>query len=960
VSGRAAFVGREAELAALDAEWERARAGEFRCVVLVGDAGLGKSRLAEEALGRHRGSALSLFARARPLSATASFDLWCQALEGHLADLDPEEVRRVCGGFLDDLAGLLRTVASLRGLPLDREPPRSRLLESLAALVGDLARERPVAIVLDDIHLADASSWDVLQYLAGRLARSRLLIVATARPGELDAQPVAMRVLLDLEQIGVLRRTAVGPLSAAALHSLAEEILGQTVGKPLVDWLQERSRGNALFAVGLLHALREEGADISRPELRSLPEELAARVRVRVGVLDESAQELLNLLAVAGGRMELSQLLGITRRPLAELAPILRGLVRSRFVLETEGAGKLAYEISHPLIQETIYEEIGGAQRYALHREVGRALLVMGHLGEAAFHFARSADGTDNEAVEVLRSALRQAEERGAYTEALKILGAFVDLLPGGDQRWLSVAEALSPGEWVVDHRADADTRTAVAALWEIDMLLQGSPDLLRRAEVKARLTSFLSWGTGQLKEAEPTARDAIALYGQAGRATEARLAALELAYVRGLGGDIPALEQGAREVLAEARQARDEHAILQATGVLGTALFYQGRFGEGERALRDSIAMAVELGKRYRQTWGLQSLGWCLGYGGRYEEAVHCFEEAKLANQGWRESNVLELEADVRWLGGDLRGSIACAREAILLNAGSLSPRRGMALCYAAIGGVETGELAEARQAAEAARRVYRGRTWFMVSGMAQHATGLVDWADGDLPGALSHLRAAAQELRGMGAVVFAAPILVDVAEVAAELEATATAAEVTADLDAIAEGADRDLYRAMAALAAAWAALSAGNPAEAAARAEDGAGLLPKGAYHGLLGRCLLARGRAEQALGRSGALDVLREAATCFDGQGAAWRRDQTLDALRSAGRAGHRVAQVALGAGALTVREREIARLAAQRLTAYEIAAQLFISKRTVEGHLANIYAKLGVKSKLELAARLGEL
>ena len=102
------------------------------------------------------------------------------------------------------------------------------------------------------------------------------------------------------------------------------------------------------------------------------------------------------------------------------------------------------------------------------------------------------------------------------------------------------------------------------------------------------------------------------------------------------------------------------------------------------------------------------------------------------------------------------------------------------------------------------------------------------------------------------------------------------------------------------------------------------------------------------------------MLREAATCFDGQGAVWRRDQTLDALRSAGRAGHRVAQVALGAGALTVREREIARLAAQRLTAYEIAAQLFISKRTVEGHLANIYAKLGVKSKLELAARLGEL
>jgi DNA-binding CsgD family transcriptional regulator len=104
----------------------------------------------------------------------------------------------------------------------------------------------------------------------------------------------------------------------------------------------------------------------------------------------------------------------------------------------------------------------------------------------------------------------------------------------------------------------------------------------------------------------------------------------------------------------------------------------------------------------------------------------------------------------------------------------------------------------------------------------------------------------------------------------------------------------------------------------------------------------------------------LDVLRDAVGRFDGQGAVWRRDQTLDLLRNAGIGGRKLAKTALGAAALTLREREIAQLAAQRLTAYEIAAQLFISKRTVEGHLANVYTKLGVKSKLELAARLEEL
>ena len=94
---KVAFVGRQNELNTLDAQWERACAGEFRCVVLVGDAGVGKSRLAEEALCRHRGTCLQLSARAHPLSATASFDLWCQAFDGHLAGLAAEEVRRSSG-----------------------------------------------------------------------------------------------------------------------------------------------------------------------------------------------------------------------------------------------------------------------------------------------------------------------------------------------------------------------------------------------------------------------------------------------------------------------------------------------------------------------------------------------------------------------------------------------------------------------------------------------------------------------------------------------------------------------------------------------------------------------------------------------------------------------------------------------------------------------------------------------
>jgi len=162
------LVGRAAEVADLEAEWRRAAAGELRCVLLTGDAGVGKTSLANDVVARHAPGATILSARARPLGGVASFGLWAEALDTYLRELSPAEITELCGGPLDDLASLLRSVAAVRGATPDREPPRSRLLESLGTLLGNLARRRPVVAVLDDMHQADASSWDLLHYLALR------------------------------------------------------------------------------------------------------------------------------------------------------------------------------------------------------------------------------------------------------------------------------------------------------------------------------------------------------------------------------------------------------------------------------------------------------------------------------------------------------------------------------------------------------------------------------------------------------------------------------------------------------------------------------------------------------------------------------------------------------------------------------------------------------------------------
>jgi len=130
-----------------------------------------------------------------------------------------------------------------------------------------------------------------------------------------------------------------------------------------VEWLAERSRGNSLFALSLLQALLDEGADLSAPALRSLPEALTEHVAVRIRNLDEPAIATLESLAAIGRRVDFRDLVALIGLPADRLALILERLVRSRLVSEQEHGHELTYELAHPLIQEAIYERIGAARR---------------------------------------------------------------------------------------------------------------------------------------------------------------------------------------------------------------------------------------------------------------------------------------------------------------------------------------------------------------------------------------------------------------------------------------------------------------------------------------------------------------------------------------------------------------------------------------------------------------------
>ncbi|HJY61027.1 MAG TPA: ATP-binding protein, partial [Streptosporangiaceae bacterium] len=216
IPGRPSLVGRDAELAALDEQVALVYAGAFRVVLVTGEPGIGKSRLVNELAERHRGSAV-VGSRAFELGMTYSLALWVEAFERLLSSAPAAEVRRLCGSSVRDLALVLRSARraldSGPGTPdpepghePGREPDPERLLRALTELLDNLSADSPVIVVLDDVHNADASSWQALYHMARRLPDRPVLVLATARTADLARHPVAGQVLAGLEQDDVLTR----------------------------------------------------------------------------------------------------------------------------------------------------------------------------------------------------------------------------------------------------------------------------------------------------------------------------------------------------------------------------------------------------------------------------------------------------------------------------------------------------------------------------------------------------------------------------------------------------------------------------------------------------------------------------------------------------------------------------------------------------------------------------------
>jgi class 3 adenylate cyclase len=413
--------------------------------------------------------------------------------------------------------------------------------------------------------------------------------------------------------------------------------------------------------------------------------------------------------------------------------------------------------------------------------------------------------------------------------------------------------------------------------------VLEGTADPGRRAAVKFRLANFYTWGTGELEEAVRACGEAEMLFKEAGDHSKALLAADEHAYVQGHGGDMEAWESGARRVVEAAEATGDRYVTVQATGSLGFALFFRGRFDQADDCFTKGVEMAKESRKLPRLTLSRTALAFSLAFQGRMEEALPLLEETKAEDPGWRDNLLLKWEPGVPWLAGDFPASLASGQEIMGRFPGGLSRREAWGVAFAALSAVEADQLVEARKYVLKSNAAYDKRNWLMFDDWAPYAEAVLAWREGRTADALVGLEQVASDIFAMGVWPFAAFVLLDLAELGAHLDGVPLD-ETVARLDHCAEQTGCDLYRGLAAMGAAWADLAAGATPGACRHAEEAVQLLASSGCRGYEGRAqdLLGRCLAEDDPER--AVQALERAITIFESCGARWRRERAIEAHR----------------------------------------------------------------------------
>jgi DNA-binding CsgD family transcriptional regulator len=966
------IVGRDDELALLRATVERGREGEAETVLIGGEAGVGKSRLIGQLVAEAQPLGVRVIVGGCPalVDAPLPYAPVAAALERLLVDATDPDLEPLAAGIGPDLVRLLPELGPRLGGVEPVAVPESlipgRVFDAVRTFVARAARIRPVVLVFEDLHWADASSLDLIGYLV-RNADWPGAIVATYRSDELHRRHPLLPWLAEIARVPVVERIELERLTPADCAAQVEAILGEAPDAALVDEIVRRAGGNAFITEELLASRDRDGAIPRAAGIKPL-------LLARVALLSDPTRAVVEAMSVSPSATDATVVAAVTETSEPAVEAAIHEALDGHVILPApDGSG---YVFRHALMQEAVYDDLLPTERRRYHLGFAVALESADRLPEVVHHALAA-----NDLALSLRSSIAAgiaASAAGAFVDAATNLERAVQLyesvpdaaaiVDGGRCRVLALAaRAVSvsgdPERALRLWREALDTAGPdVSKNERAELLLDFAIDLNETLQNEAALEATRA-ANHVLADEQPSeiraraladlARDLFVLNDEAA-AVEASRSAIEMA--SGIGdlrtealargriasslahlGDLAAASAEVGAALTIVRSTQDRYAVNSV--YWNVAQFYDevGDPGAGgELLIGEAVPLAIELGLPTRtfSAWG----AWYLWQVGRWAEGRAAIDAAAKVpvRSGRGQSLAVTLDLyDVMTRPDAVRPEATAPSD---LN----DPARWIIAAEDAVGrGDPEGAIARALTALDAAaveaamgNRSFRGWIFWLI------ARAEADRAVGGSASRDRHQRVAA---------------------------ASRSADAARRARDVLEAGSPPDLYGgdlpAHVALAEAEASRATGSSDPGAWETAALAWETRSGRYQAAYARyrraeALLASGRR-----RAEAADELRSAkATAVDLGAVPLERlvDDLAQRARIDLEPGPHAAHAAEGplsglAAPLTRRELEVLTLLAEGRSNRQIAETLFISESTAGVHVSNILGKLGVTGRTEAAA-----
>lgn len=391
------FVGRDREMERLRQAFDESLSGRGQMVLLSGEPGIGKTRLAEElsTYAQLRGAQV-LWGRAYEWGGAPAYWPWIQMIRDYVHDRDPETLRSELGSNAPIVSQIVSEVRErLPGLAeapvLEGEQGRFRLFDALTTFLRTASTRQPLLLVFDDLHWADEPSLLLLQFVARELGTARLIVVGTYRDVEVGRHHPLARTLAELARMPRTQRVGLRGLTADEVARYLELTAGSTVDRRVSTAVYKETDGNPFFVTEVVRLLAtEDRLEPVRDETWSvdLPQGVREVVGRRLDRLSETANEVLGVAAVIGREFSLPVLERVTGLSTDDVLDALDEATAARIV--EEGQGRDRYRFSQELVQEILYEELSIARRRRLNGAIGEALERL-HAGDRAADYAELA-----------------------------------------------------------------------------------------------------------------------------------------------------------------------------------------------------------------------------------------------------------------------------------------------------------------------------------------------------------------------------------------------------------------------------------------------------------------------------------------------------------------------------------------------------------------------------------------